>query len=56
MTETVWICEQLRAGEVYASMLFHSKEEAEAFVQKMQRAVPDQFFRIEPVEAKQVWN
>jgi len=56
MTETVWKCEQLRFGQVYSSMLFNSLEEAEEFVGRMQNAVPDQFFRIEPVEAKQVWN
>ncbi len=56
MTETVWKCEQLRAGQVYSSMVFNSKEEAEAFADKMQSYVPDQFFRIEPILASQVWN
>ena len=56
MTETVWKCEQLRAGQVYASLLFNSLEEAEAFVDKMQNAAPDHFYRIEPIAAKQVWN
>jgi hypothetical protein len=56
MTDTVWRCEQLRFGQVYSSLIFDSQEEAEAFVDKVQQAVPDQIFRIEPVEAKQLWN
>ena len=56
MTETVWKCEQLRAGKVYSSTVFNSKEEAEAFADKIQNYVPDQFFRIEPILASQVWN
>ena len=56
MTDTVWKCEQLRAGRVYASSVFSSKEEAERFVDKIKHAVPDQFFRIEPILASQVWN
>ena len=56
MQETVWKCEQLRAGRVYSSSLFNSKEEAERFADKMQHAVPDQIFRIEPILASQVWN
>ncbi|MHB1020928.1 MAG: hypothetical protein ACYC46_08865 [Acidobacteriaceae bacterium] len=56
MTDTMWKCEQLRAGKVYSSMLFDSKEEAEQFVNKMHQIAPDQFFRIEPILAKQVWN
>jgi hypothetical protein len=56
MNSLMWKCEQVRAGQVYASTLFHSKQEAEDFVEKMQNAVPDLFFRIEEIEAKQVWN
>jgi hypothetical protein len=56
MTDTIWKCEQMRFGQVYTSMLFDSREEAEEFVDRMQNAAPDQFFRIEPVEAKQFWN
>jgi hypothetical protein len=35
---------------------FDTQEEAEAFVRKMQQAEPDQFFSIEAIEAKQIWN
>ena len=56
MTNMVWKCEQLRAGQVYTSMVFHSKEEAEQFANKMQQVLPDQFFRVEAILASQVWN
>ncbi len=56
MTDTIWKCEQLQAGRVYASSIFNSKEEAEAFAKHLERVVPDQFFRIEPILASQVWN
>lgn len=56
MTQTVWQCEQLRAGQVYSKMVFNTREEAEQFVSKMSRVEPDIFWRLEPVEARLVWN
>jgi len=56
MTETVWQCEAMRAGQLYSRFLFQTREEAEEFAAKMEQAQPDQMFRIEPVEAKQLWN
>ena len=56
MTETMWRCDQVRAGRLYNRMMFDTREEAEQFVQRMQQMEPDQIFSIEPVEAKQVWN
>ena len=55
-TDTVWKCEQLFAGAVCESNLFDSREEAERYVQKVQRLAPDLFFRIEPMDVKMVWN
>jgi hypothetical protein len=56
MGETLWKCDQMRAGRLYSRMMFDTREEAEQFVRKMQNAEPDQMFAIEAVEARQVWN
>jgi len=56
MTGTIWKCEQLRAGQVHERVLFNTKEEAENFLRTMQKNAPDLFWRIEPVDAKLVWN
>ncbi len=56
MTNTVWKFEQLRAGQVYSSMTFDTQEEAEHFAAQMRKAEPDLFWRIEPIEARMVWN
>lgn len=56
MTETMWRCDQVRAGQLYNRMMFDTRAEAEEFVQRMQQMEPDQMFSIEPVEAKQIWN
>jgi hypothetical protein len=56
MTETMWRCDQVRAGRLYNRMMFDTREEAEQFVQRMQQMEPDQMFSIEAVDAKQVWN
>ena len=56
MTETMWKCDQLRAGQLYNRMMFDTQAEAEQFVQKMRQMEPDQMFSIEAIEARQVWN
>lgn len=56
MTETMWRCDQVRAGQLYNRMMFDTKEEAELFMRKMQQMEPDQMFSIEAIEARQVWN
>jgi len=56
MTETMWRCDQVRAGQLYNRMMFDTREEAEHFARKMQQMEPDQMFSIEAIEAKQVWN
>ena len=56
MTETMWKCDAMRAGQLYNRMMFNTKEEAEQFVARMSQMEPDQFFQIEPVHASQVWN
>jgi hypothetical protein len=56
MTDTVWQCEQLRAGQVYSKEVFQTLAEAEEFVAKMARVAPDIFCRIEPIEVEKVWN
>lgn len=56
MTETLWKCDQLRAGQLYNRMMFDTHAEAVTFAQKMQQMEPDQTFAIEAIEASQVWN
>ena len=56
MTETMWKCEQLRAGKIYNQVMFNNREEAESFAAQMTRIEPDLFWRIEPVEARLWWN
>ena len=56
MTDTMWRCDQVRAGQLYNRMIFGTKAEAEQFARKMRQAEPDQIFSIEAVEARQVWN
>jgi hypothetical protein len=56
MTETMWRCDQVRAGRLYNRMMFDTREEAMQFAQRMQQMEPDQMFSIEAIEARQVWN
>lgn len=56
MTETMWRCDQVRAGQLYNRMMFDTKAEAEQFMQRMQQMEPDQTISIEAIEASQVWN
>jgi hypothetical protein len=56
VNDTVWKYEQFRAGQIYAKYMFNSREEAESFASQMTKAEPDLFSRIEPVEARAVWN
>lgn len=56
MTDTLWKCEQVRAGKVYEKFMFDTREEAEKFVQMMRQNSPDLFWRLEPIKAKMVWN
>ena len=56
MTETLWKCDQLRAGQLYNRMMFDTHEEAQRFAHRMQQMEPDQTFAIEAVAASQVWN
>jgi hypothetical protein len=56
MTETLWKCDQLRAGQLYNRMMFDTQDEALRFAQRMQQMEPDQVFSIEAIDASQVWN
>lgn len=56
MTETLWKCDQLRAGQLYNRMMFDTQAEAKKFAEKMQQMEPDQTFAIEAVQASQIWN
>lgn len=56
MTNTMWKCEQIRAGQVTNRLVFDSERQASHFVAQMLQVEPDIFWRIEPVDARQVWN
>ena len=56
MSNTIWKCEQVRAGKVCNKLMFNTQEEAESFATRMRRIEPDLFWNIEPVEVSQIWN
>lgn len=56
MTNTLWKCEQVRAGQVCDKFMFDTREEAENFMKRMKENAPDLFWRLEAIEAKMVWN
>ncbi len=56
MTETMWRCDQVRAGQLYNQMMFDTRAEAELFAQKMRQVEPDQVFSIEAIDASKIWN
>jgi hypothetical protein len=56
MTNTVWKCEQFRAGQVTNRVLFDTEDQASRFVAQMRQVEPDLFWLVEPVEARVVWN
>lgn len=56
MTNTLWKCEQLRAGQITNRVVFDTEREATHFVARMLQVEPDIFWRVEPVEARLVWN
>jgi hypothetical protein len=56
MTDTIWKCEQLRAGQVCDKIMFNTREEAERFMRRMRENAPDLIWQLEPVMAKMVWN
>ncbi len=54
--EILWRCEAVRAGKLYNSSLFGSREEAEHFAARMRESEPDQMFNVEAIKASTVWN
>ena len=56
MNQTVWMCDQIRAGQLYTRRVFDTLEEAETFQRRMLEAEPDAMFSVEQIEARQVWN
>jgi hypothetical protein len=56
VNETVWQCEQWRAGQVLSRVVFNSKSEAEQFCSQMHKVEPDIFWRMQPVAGRMVWN
>ncbi len=55
-TNTLWKCEQLRAGQITNKLVFDTEQQANHFVREMHEVEPDIFWRIEPVDAQVVWN
>jgi hypothetical protein len=56
MTNTLWKCEQVRAGQITNQVMFDSEQQARGFVAQMRQVEPDIFWRVEPVDAQMVWN
>lgn len=56
MNETVWMCDQIRAGQLYTRKIFDTFEEAQRFQRKMLEVEPDAIFDVKAIEARQVWN
>jgi hypothetical protein len=56
MANTVWKCEQMRAGQITNQVVFETERQAREFVTEMRRVEPDLFGRVEAVEARGVWN
>jgi hypothetical protein len=56
MTNTLWKCEQMRAGQITNQVVFDTERQAQEFVSEMQKMEPDLFWRVEAVEARGVWN
>lgn len=56
MNETLWMCDQMRAGQLYTRKIFDTEAEAEAFMRKMTEVEPDAMFAVAAVQARQVWN
>jgi hypothetical protein len=56
MTDTVWQCEQVRAGQVTNRILFDNEKQATEFLAQMRKAEPDLFWRMQPIAARMVWN
>ena len=56
VSETLWMCDQMRAGQLYTRKIFDTEAEADAFRRKMLQVEPDAIFSVAAVEARQVWN
>ena len=56
VNDVLWRCDALRAGKLYNRTLFATREEAEAFAQRLQQVAPDQMFSVESIKASAVWN
>ncbi len=56
MNETLWMCDQMRAGQLYTRKIFDTEAEAQAFMRKMTEAEPDAMFDVKAIQAQQVWN
>jgi hypothetical protein len=56
MTETMWRCDQVRAGQLYNRVVFDTREEAEEFMTRMRQMEPDQAISVEAIDARKVWN
>lgn len=56
MNETLWMCDQMRAGRLYTRKIFDTEAEAQAFMRKMTEVEPDAIFNVEAIQAMQVWN
>ncbi len=56
ISDVLWRCDALRAGKLYNRTLFATRQEAEAFAQRVRQVEPDQMFSVEAIKASTVWN
>jgi hypothetical protein len=56
MTNTLWKCEQFRAGQLTNKVVFDDEQQASQFVAHMRQMEPDVFWRMEPIDARLIWN
>ena len=47
MANTLWKCEQMRAGRVTNQVVFDTERQAKEFVSEMRTVEPDLFWRVE---------
>ena len=54
--DVMWRCRVLRAGQLYSTSLFATKDEADEFARKLGETEPEKMFNVEAIKAASVWN
>ncbi|SEG65910.1 hypothetical protein SAMN05421819_4080 [Bryocella elongata] len=56
VSDVMWRCRVLRAGKLYSTSLFATKDEADEFAKRLGESEPDKMFNVEAIKAASVWN